>query len=151
MGYFTWTFANRKTAKLPYEGKGYIACPDGTFIEEPCYEGFGFFNNYDIFELVVDWNRNHLKGIFEAMEKAKKLNACELEAKEVAIAAMDGDEAGKAMAAKVYKAYPPLHTNNWKRNLGSTIAFSGYAVYPIKIVSNKKKKYDELPASVGCQ
>lgn len=34
-----------------------MACPDGTFIHEPCYEGYGEFNGQDVYELVVRWNR----------------------------------------------------------------------------------------------
>lgn len=39
MGSFSWLFADTNNTKnLRADRKGYVACPDGTFICEPCYE-----------------------------------------------------------------------------------------------------------------
>ena len=58
MGCFSWLFADTdNTQNLRTDRAGYIACPDGTFIHEPCYEGYGEFNGQDVYELVVRWNR----------------------------------------------------------------------------------------------
>lgn len=58
MGCFSWLFADTdNTQNLRIDRAGYIACPDGTFIHEPCYEGYGEFNGQDVYELVVRWNR----------------------------------------------------------------------------------------------
>ena len=58
MGCFSWLFADTdNTQNLRIDRAGYIACPDGTFIHEQCYEGYGEFNGQDVYELVVRWNR----------------------------------------------------------------------------------------------
>lgn len=58
MGCFSWLFADTdNTQNLRIDRAGYIACPDGTFIHEQCYEGYGEFNRQDVYELVVRWNR----------------------------------------------------------------------------------------------
>ena len=52
MGCFSWLFADTdNTQNLRTDRAGYIACPDGTFIHEPCYEGYGEFNGQDVYEL----------------------------------------------------------------------------------------------------
>ena len=54
----SWLFADTdNTQNLRIDRAGYIACPDGTFIHEQCYEGYGEFNGQDVYELVVRWNR----------------------------------------------------------------------------------------------
>ena len=54
MGCFSWLFADTdNTQNLRTDRAGYIACTDGTFIHEPCYEGYGEFNGQDVYELVV--------------------------------------------------------------------------------------------------
>ena len=61
MGYFTFTFANwNNEKKLRYGYSGYIACPDGTFIRTKYYDGYGHFSNKDVYDLVVDWNKDNL-------------------------------------------------------------------------------------------
>ena len=45
MGYFTWFLSEDRRKKLNYGGKGYIALPDGTFIEESHYFGYGMFGS----------------------------------------------------------------------------------------------------------
>lgn len=75
MGYFTWTDARREprllkngdysvTDKIGYDGFAKVVCPDDTEICEPYYEGYGMFDGHDIYDLVVDWNKDHLDEIF---------------------------------------------------------------------------------------
>ncbi len=91
MGYFTWTFANRKvkslgygyasSSKLGYGYKGYIALPKGSeivgenvvenssghkFIKEEFYDGYGMFGSFDVYNVVVDINKGYIK---EALKK----------------------------------------------------------------------------------
>lgn len=74
MGYFTWTAANRTprklrnsdyaaNCKLGYFGYAAIVCPDDTLITEERYEGYGKFDGHDVYDLVVDWNKDHLTEI----------------------------------------------------------------------------------------
>lgn len=45
MGSFSWLFADTNNTKnLRANRRGYVACPDGTFICEPCYETYGIFD-----------------------------------------------------------------------------------------------------------
>ena len=73
MGCFTWTLANRTPKKvrgryaaqciLRYDSYGAIVCPDDTIISEPHYEGYGVFDGKDVYDLVVDWNKDYLTEI----------------------------------------------------------------------------------------
>lgn len=61
MGSFSWLFADTNNTKnLRANRRGYVACPDGTFICEPSYETYGIFDGKDIYDLVVDWNRKFI-------------------------------------------------------------------------------------------
>ena len=61
MGSFSWLFADTNNTKnLRANRRGYVACPDGTFICEPCYETYGIFDGKDVYDLVVDWNRKFI-------------------------------------------------------------------------------------------
>lgn len=61
MGSFSWKFADRNNAsRLRVGKKGYIATPDGKFIKELSYEGYGKFAGQDVYELVVAWNRDFI-------------------------------------------------------------------------------------------
>lgn len=61
MGSFSWLFADTNNTKnLRANRRGYVACPDGTFICEPSYETYGIFDGKDVYDLVVDWNREFI-------------------------------------------------------------------------------------------
>lgn len=61
MGCFSWMFADKDNkTNLRIDRKGYIACPDGSFIKDSCYEGYGEFTGNDVYELVVEWNRKFI-------------------------------------------------------------------------------------------
>lgn len=61
MGSFSWLFADTNNTKnLRADRRGYVACPDGTFICEPSYETYGVFDGKDVYDLVVDWNREFI-------------------------------------------------------------------------------------------
>ena len=77
MGYFTWTDARCKKPRLKKDGYEYYAsdkigydcwckviCPDNTEIIEPSYYGYGIFGGKDVYDLVVDWNKDRLAEIF---------------------------------------------------------------------------------------
>ena len=170
MGYWTYTLANRalewrkdgydylSKCKLGYGCRAVVVCPDDTHIIEPYYDGYGRFGGYDIFELVVEWNKDHLEEIFQQLEK----NAAELYGeenktkyfgsylKEVAIAYQNNNM--KKVKSLVGKFKDQMTRNEWLRDLGIAIA-QDWIPYPIKIVNNVKgiKKYKDLPVSHYCQ
>lgn len=163
MGYFTWTLANRtptktKTgeytaaSKLRYGGYGAIVCPDNTIIAESCYEGYGEFGGKDVYELVVDWNKDHLVEIpklpgflpwgdtesFHAI-----MEAFQKEDKEALQAAID-----------VAAAEDPFMKTKWKRVIGIYIACKNNHLipFPIRIVDCvRPKPYAELRPSISTQ
>ena len=179
MGFFTFTLANRKLesrregtvffdylpkCKLRYDGPGYLLCPDGTTIFEPAYEGYGVFGGHDVYDLVVDWNKDHLKEIFEHIAgeitdgrypdgtKAWDFDVM----RKLAEKMQDGGEVQAqklADALVASSAMAPFLSRDWKRDMGILISFHGDPPYPIKVVScaHPRKKYADLPASRNCQ
>lgn len=161
MGYFSWLFANKTKTRtnLMIDECGYVACPDGTFIRELSYDGYGMFGGQDIYELVADWNREYLAGHPDFLilqphqyktEEGKWVKA-------------------PPKAIQLYKWYPTycdLSLSREKmaerlealygieyRSIGIDIACyddqNAKLPYPIKIVSKTRTKYEDLPASEG--
>lgn len=175
MGYFTFTLANRqqkierdgdyaRSCVLGYGSYGAILCPDGTLIKEPCYEGYGVFDGKDVYELVVDWNRDHLLEIpklpdfkewgcytdrHKAALKAYSEHDDAAFKKAIADLAAFGDE--PAMRGVPFSE----QVREWKRTTGIYIACSNNALlpYPIKIVNCRKRPrpYSFYPASDSTQ
>ena len=150
MGYFTWTLANKapeknktgwdyKTScKLRY---GAIVCPDNTLIPEPCYEGYGMFGDHDVYDLVVDWNKDHLTDIpqmpgFKPWGRTEAYHA-------IMLAYQNDDQA--ALQAAIDSAAnddPSMRTGE----------NNALIPYPIKIVNCKRPRpYDQLRPSISTQ
>jgi len=164
MGFFTWTLANRtpekdKTGwdykaecKLHYGGYGAIVCPDNTLIEESCYEGYGRFNGQDIYDLVVDWNKEHLMNIpqipgFKPWGHTEDYHA-------IMRAYQNDDQEALQAAIDAAAIKDPTMKSEWKRTIGIYIACENNAIipYPIKIVNCKRPKpYDQLRPSISTQ
>lgn len=67
MGQFSWLDCKTEEQIIDDRVKNvYVLVPEefekeyGKRIEEPCYDGYGHFGGYDIFELVALWNRKYL-------------------------------------------------------------------------------------------
>ena len=166
MGCFTWTLANKKTrfnkyddfadsCKLQYGGRGVIVCPDNTHIVENYYDGYGIFDGHDVYELVVDWNRNHLTTIIEKIKEKEGENFWGNYLIPLMIAYEHNDkDLIEQEVTKLSKKYPYMK-NDWKRNIGITIActHNDMLPYPIKIVDNKShfKSYEKLGISESTQ
>ena len=73
MGMFSWL--DCITQEQVIDGKprkSYLLVPEefgGGHIEEPCYEGYGVFGGHDVYDLVVDWNRNHFDYAFSLIKR----------------------------------------------------------------------------------
>ena len=66
MGCFSWKdCVTKEQIRIGFYGKySYVLVPEefgGGHIAECCYEGYGEFGGYDIYELVALWNRKYLK------------------------------------------------------------------------------------------
>ena len=145
MGCFSWLFADCDNEKsLRIGNPGYIACPDNTFIAEPNYEGYGEFDGRDVFELVVRWNRQFLADHPEHILPRFGIRVDHfqwypfLADLTIPLEIVPGLCPESAWAGEL-------------RMIGVDIACydadNASLAYPIKIVSNKKKAYDDLPAS----
>lgn len=64
MGQFSWLDCKTGEQVLDDVKRDvYVLIPrqfGGGHIKETCYDGYGHFGDHDIFDLVVDWNREHL-------------------------------------------------------------------------------------------
>jgi hypothetical protein len=65
MGYFSWKYSDtNKPVKNCVEQDSYLLVPKpfqkkyGEAIKETCYDGYGRFAGYDIFDLVIEWNKD---------------------------------------------------------------------------------------------
>lgn len=170
MGYFTWTLANRKLeldrfgepltkCKLRYGQFGAILCPDNTIIQEPHYDGYGRFNGKDVYELVVDWNRPHLKEIRHNPDiKQRPIMNDRLFELYDAYAEQDQEKLDAIIAA-IKRDNPEKSSytseREYKRTFGIYIACgeNNYHIpYPIKIINTKRHlKYADLPPSISTQ
>lgn len=154
MGYFTFTLADRKKeTSLGYATLAYVACPDGNFICENYYDGYGRFGGRDIYELVAEWNKEHLP---EIINKLKEINGdnywvCMYEELILLYAEKSKEEVSK---------YAEEHFNNdewrkkeWLREIGIVIGgvHNGLLPFPIKITKTDKIPYNQLKASSTTQ
>ena len=150
MGCFSWMFANTNNKRnLKIGMKGYILCPDDTFIKEENYEGYGVFSGVDVYDKVVDWNRPYLYQL--VLSSKCSANPFDLE---LAIRAEESDEAAQkyvdnVIKNKTYDCVSAFTKTDWKRCLGIFIACYDNCnlPFPIKIVSKQGCKYSETPAS----
>lgn len=168
MGYFTWTDAGVKNPRLTKSGDYYradmvgydrfckVICPDGSEIIEPSYEGYGIFCGKDIYDLVVDWNKDDLEHLFERKEVLSGTPdywGCEL--KDIAIAYQNNDSKLPDIIDSIAKDHP-LVRSEWKRMIGITIACEDNIhkelKYPIKITCrHAHKPYNEWNISLSTQ
>lgn len=131
------------TKALNIGRKAYVPCPDGKVLYTRRYDGNGRFADLDIYELVVDWNRDYLSiddirpdicGSEERYEEERKIMTDFL-----------GGRSPEYMDAAYGKA--------WKRIIGICIACydedNASLKYPIKICENLPTDYDTLPPSKG--
>lgn len=166
MGYFTWTDARRHPKKrkdgnyiaadkIGYGGYAKVVCPDNTEIIETYYDGYGDFDGHDIYDLVVDWNKDYLMDIFSKMPEDR----WGYQFKELAIAFQNDDmlklqeEIDRIIESGQYGSY---FMDEWKRHIGIAIACddedNSNLPFPIKITATKwHRKYDELVPSCNCQ
>lgn len=161
MGYYTWTLANRTPielkcggyaarCKLGYYRYGAIVCPDNTLIKEDCYEGYGKFNGQDVYDLVVDWNKDHLTEIpnlpgFKPWGDTNAFHA-------IMEAFQKDDQNALQAAIEAASVNEPLMRTEWKRTIGIYIACENNHLipFPIKIVDCvRPKPYNELQPSVS--
>lgn len=167
MGIFTWTDARKKCVRgkngefkdsdiCMYGHFCKIVCPDDSVISTDYYNGYGTFGGTDVYEVVVDWNREDLKAIAER----KKTDFFGEQLWEIAIKYADGaseDEVTEYVEEKAAEGKLPEYLiSDWKRNLGIMIACddedNASLRYPIKITRTVEKvRYEDLYPSWNTQ
>ena len=67
MGQFSWLYSDTNKQLVDNkEANAYLLIPEpyqeeyGKYILETCYDGYGHFGNYDVYELVALWNRKNM-------------------------------------------------------------------------------------------
>ena len=154
MGCFSWMFADRgNQERLRIGSRGYVACPDGRYIETSSYGGYGCFNGHDVYELVVEWNRAKLKEILA--DRKIQTSVCEKPfymTEKFVESLMESDERAQEYINDRVNPDSYLITD-WKRNLGIYLACydkdNESLPFPIKITKSTDYSYEELPASEG--
>lgn len=162
MGFWTYTYATISKKDAGTESMGYdgrkpviLALPDGTFLDETCYDGYGRIAGHDVCELVVDWNmKTH-----EALAVMDKHLADDYAERSKLI--MENDPSNDFRIQYLTKEIPQymimreylagntaLPAGMEKRQVGIAIATYDWEQemlrYPIKFVKNKKHTYDEI-------
>lgn len=152
MGQFSWITADTKKQILCNQWhKVYVLVPEtygGKSIMETCYDGYGHFGGYDIYELVAIWNKGFLTK--ENIEKPT-------------LEEYDGNEYYYQSAVKRYehnlqRIYDyqsgkseeymcKTYGDDWSRELGICIAYSDKRnkslKYPIKIAEKEDAVYEK--------
>lgn len=147
MGQFSWLYSD--TGKQMLDNRradSYLLVPPpfqdkyGKWIKEDCYDGYGRMGVYDIYDLILEWNRDFIP---EAIRRIKNGNwhcsTNELDIKELEYYYKNGE-------------YEPFRASGEKRWLGIVLACydeDNFALeYPIKITS-EPMEYDMASPSEG--
>ena len=145
----SWMYADKDNRKhLPIGGSAYVITPDGNNIYESYYWGYGEFGGNDIYELVVDWNREFIGKIFEDIWKPSRFVS--FSTTEYAEAIMMSDDCAFSFL-KQYFNPDNSYLNHWKREVGQLMtccdSSNAKLPFPIKITYSDDYSYSDLPAS----
>ncbi len=147
---FSFMYADsNNTRSLKVGGSAFVIFPDGKHVYESDYEGNGLFAGKDIYELVVDWNEEHLKTSLLNYPKASEY--ADLRSFADAKRAYDSlCEMLDDLLTKPVTYMNSKYGREYKHKLGVAIAGSDAQnmslPFPIKISENLMP-YDILPAS----
>jgi len=147
MGQFSWNYADRHNREsLRLYGQAYVPCPDGTVIFEGCYQCYGIFGGYDIYELVAEWNKEYISEsmIDKPVKSESYPNMMEWYT-------LRCNRIRDFVDGKSNDYMEKTYGNDWKRNIGIDIAcgdqHNKVLKFPIKICKEKPVCYKEIPSS----
>ena len=147
MGQFSFMFADKNNMEnITHMEEAYVLLPEGQEAIHARYDLYGHFNRHDIFDLVVDINRKH---ITQSMLSTVKSSPRKLEytCARLVQEGLSDEEIKKELSKEGYEG---MHLNEWKRELGISIACydedNAALFYPIKI-AKEPVPYDSVPAS----
>lgn len=145
MGQFSWLDCKTKEQVFDNEIRDVFALVpkefadkygEGGHIKEVCYDGYGRFGGYDIYDLIADWNREFIPIMLMYNEKGKWVNGLSENEIEVLKAFYEGKEISCP-----------------KRHIGISMACydsdNRKLFYPIKITYNKYATYEYCEPSLS--
>ena len=141
MGQFSWLDCITNEQVLDGVPRDvYVLVPKefgGGHIKETCYDGYGHFGMYDIYELVVEWNKNHFDIMFDNKDTWK----C-------------GDWVDCYREDFIrYSKGEPIRSGVYLRDMGITLACydedNERLMYPIKITHDENAVYENCRPSEG--
>lgn len=78
MGQFSWIYSDTETQLFDDEmADTYLLVPPsfhkkyGEYIYEACYDGYGDFGDYDVYDLIAEWNREFIPTMLKLAEQKK--------------------------------------------------------------------------------
>ena len=171
MGQFSWL--DCKTGEQVVDGRlrnVYVLVPEefgGGHILEPCYDGYGHFGGFDIYDLVTDWNRGRIpEEVLRKPDRSRWGNTRDDEAwydsrvKEYtdtldAVRLLNAGATDAEMQA--YAGNHPLccygSVEEWKRSIGIKVSCyddqNAALKYPIKITHDPDAVYEQCGPSDG--
>lgn len=152
MGFFSFMFADTNNTEALKIGKpAYVVLPNGGLLHTARYDGYGNFDSHNIFELVVDWNKeflsekNLVKPCEEDYDEAIYFNAA-MRHYEYSCSRLNDFLSGKKEDEMI-----ELYDRDWKMDIGIDIAGDDEQnealIYPIKICKEVPADAALLPAS----
>lgn len=147
MGCFSWMFADTNNdVALKMGRRAYVICPDGTVIYERSYEGYGRFGGYDIYDLVVDWNKDYI-----SVNNIRKTHKTECDYSDIKKYIESCKRIRDFLSGKPDEYMKEKYGESYKRLIGIDIACANEdnaaLKYPIKICKKRHVEYDLIPAS----
>ena len=165
MGQFSWMFADTDNKVNLLEGESaWLLQPNGKHIFESDYNGYGDFGGYDVYDLVVEWNRESLNvNMLSKPDRKAWSNDTEgalwyqkaVNVYNTTVSVLEKYMSGATDAEMLQfckqVGYGYTDGKDWKRNLGISIAGSdarnAALPFPIKIC-REPCDYDSVNASL---
>lgn len=153
MGFYSWQWADTK-GRLMVGGHAYLALPDGTYYYGR-YDGYGNIGGIDVYEAVVDWNKDYLIRNADALlsGKIEHRGRLDLLVKKAILLMIERDfkEEEVDYLLKSTQDEDTRYDRDWKRYIGIYLACedkdNASLDYPIKICKTNTQDVFKLPAS----
>lgn len=152
MGLYSWKWADEK-GRLMVGGYAYLALPDGTYYYGR-YDGYGNIGCIDVYDAVVDWNKDYLIRNVDYLFSGKTSHLGHLSSfVRTCILMMITYDFDEKIVDALLKDTGEFYDCDWKRYIGIYLACededNASLDYPIKICKTNTKDAFKLPASKG--
>lgn len=147
MGQFSFMYADRNNMEnVTYREEAYVLLPGGKESIHASYDLYGNFGRHDIYDVVVDMNRQHI-----TEDMLCDVRSYPGKREHISARLMQGGYSDEEILEALSKeGYEGTALREWKRNLGISIACydedNASLPYPIKI-TKEPADYDSVPPS----